>query len=35
MLINRLWVVRKRPELRTMVRSEIEVSRWLAVTFIE
>ena len=35
MLINRLWVVRKRPESRTMDRSETEASRWLAVTFIE
>lgn len=35
MFINRMWVLRKRPESRIMVRSGAEVSRWLAMIFTE
>lgn len=34
-MINRIWVLSKRSESRMMVRFEVEVSRWLAVTFTE
>ena len=34
-MINKMWVLSKRSESRVMVRFEVEVSRWLSVTFTE